>query len=210
MPTSWQRRPCPKRRPKPQRRSSRPTKPLLQGFEADAERRGARSMAARPGPRYPARASEVARRSRMQGPAMNVTPAETAEPRDVQWTGDGRVHIEWIDGHTTTLALALLRERCPCAGCKGTHGPPTTLVRASRSGLPIVQGPARAPVAASEVRSVVPVGNYAIRFTWGDGHDSGIYSWRLLRALCGCPACAPAMSTAAPVGETPLAGREAE
>lgn len=123
---------------------------------------------------------------------MNVSSAEAAEPRDVQWTSAGSVHIEWMDGHATTLALAMLREKCPCAGCKGTHGPPTSLVRASRGGLPILQGAPRAPVAASEVRSVVPVGNYAMRFTWGDGHDSGIYSWRYLRTLCECAACASA------------------
>ncbi len=31
---------------------------------------------------------------------------------------------------------------------------------------------------------VEPVGNYAIRLYWGDGHDSGIYDWTLLEQLC--------------------------
>ena len=33
------------------------------------------------------------------------------------------------------------------------------------------------------------VGNYAVSFTWQDGHNTGIYSFRLLRQLCPCEAC---------------------
>ena len=33
------------------------------------------------------------------------------------------------------------------------------------------------------------VGNYAIAFTWADGHNTGIYSFRLLRSICPCAAC---------------------
>ena len=33
------------------------------------------------------------------------------------------------------------------------------------------------------------VGNYAVAFTWADGHSTGIYSFRLLRKLCPCDAC---------------------
>jgi len=36
-----------------------------------------------------------------------------------------------------------------------------------------------------------PVGNYALRFTWGDGHNTGIYSFDLLRSLCPCRECLP-------------------
>ncbi len=28
---------------------------------------------------------------------------------------------------------------------------------------------------------VTPVGKYALRFKWNDGHESGIYSWEYLR-----------------------------
>ena len=39
--------------------------------------------------------------------------------------------------------------------------------------------------APGEVRivDVEPIGNYAARFSFSDGHDTGIYSWTLLRAL---------------------------
>lgn len=112
---------------------------------------------------------------------MDLSEYERAEPAHLGWSDAGDVRIVWKDAHESVYPLAYLREHCPCASCRGTHGPPTTLVRQSRGGLPIVQKK-REP--SFEVKSVVPVGNYAIRFTWGDGHDGGIYSWRLLRSLC--------------------------
>ena len=40
---------------------------------------------------------------------------------------------------------------------------------------------------ASESNSIIInyeyVGHYAIRFLWGDGHNGGIYSYKLLRSL---------------------------
>ena len=35
----------------------------------------------------------------------------------------------------------------------------------------------------TELREIERVGNYALSFTWGDSHSSGIYSFRYLRAL---------------------------
>jgi DUF971 family protein len=115
---------------------------------------------------------------------MELSPFESAQPVHLGWTDSGDVKIVWDDAHESVYAPSYLREKCPCATCQGTHGPPTTLVvRTSKGGLPILQGNGRkAP--STEVKSVVPVGKYAIRFTWGDGHDGGIYSWRYLRSIC--------------------------
>ncbi|TNF89886.1 MAG: DUF971 domain-containing protein [Gammaproteobacteria bacterium] len=33
------------------------------------------------------------------------------------------------------------------------------------------------------IKSLEPVGNYAIRITFDDGHDTGLYGWDLLRDL---------------------------
>ena len=37
--------------------------------------------------------------------------------------------------------------------------------------------------------TVEPVGNYALRIVWNDGHDTGIYSYDHLRQICPCPEC---------------------
>jgi DUF971 family protein len=44
---------------------------------------------------------------------------------------------------------------------------------------------------------VEPVGKYAIRFTWNDGHEHGIYSWDYLREVCPCEQCKMARESVA-------------
>lgn len=114
-----------------------------------------------------------------------VTPLKV-HVRKSEGTG---VEIEWKDGHRSAWTFAWLRYACPCATCneerKSTsrepgHAPPTP-------GGPLVlyQAPPR-PL------EVTPVGKYALRFKWNDGHESGIYSWDYLRRVCQCALCKPA------------------
>lgn len=35
-----------------------------------------------------------------------------------------------------------------------------------------------------ELDAVEPVGNYGLKLIFSDGHDSGIYTWQLLRQFC--------------------------
>ncbi len=91
----------------------------------------------------------------------------------------GRILVlTWTDGHRSELPLDALRRACPCATC-GDSGPAK-----SRSPLHVL-----APTAPSEVRDIQAVGLYALQFFWSDGHETGIYSFELLRALCECPEC---------------------
>ncbi|GIV62036.1 MAG: hypothetical protein KatS3mg044_0902 [Rhodothermaceae bacterium] len=87
--------------------------------------------------------------------------------------------IDWQDGHRSVYPLDGLRRACPCAGCQG-HGPATPPDPA------LLQLP---PRRRWESLRLEPVGNYALRFRWDDGHAAGIYTWQRLRALCPCPAC---------------------
>ena len=44
-----------------------------------------------------------------------------------------------------------------------------------------------APEAVSDeltINDIAIVGRYALNFRWSDGHETGIYSFRLLRELC--------------------------
>ena len=43
--------------------------------------------------------------------------------------------------------------------------------------------------AAAKPLSAEPVGKYAIKFHWNDGHELGIYSWQFLRDVCPCEEC---------------------
>jgi DUF971 family protein len=84
--------------------------------------------------------------------------------------------IEWADGHRGVYPHAILRGYCPCAGCQGHEG---TIRFVAASGHEL------------ELDQIEPVGNYALRLVWFDGHGSGLYSYRYLRALCRCETCAP-------------------
>lgn len=93
------------------------------------------------------------------------------------------LRIEWQDGHVSVYSFAGLRAVCPCVECKGGHehmgGPPDPrLVRdAEPSDL--------------QLDNLAQVGSYALQFFWSDGHDSGIYTWEVLRQACPCEECLP-------------------
>jgi DUF971 family protein len=91
--------------------------------------------------------------------------------------------IDWGDGHKGVYPHAILRGYCPCAGCQGHSG----TIRY------IDPGPRQ-----TELEDLEVVGNYALRLEWFDGHGTGLYSYRYLRALCRCEACEAARGPDAP------------
>jgi len=90
------------------------------------------------------------------------------------------IQLKWDDGHESPISFKNLRDGCPCAGCKGE----TVLLRVYTPPAQDKDTPGR-----YELRSAVPIGSYAIKFSWADGHDLGIYTWEHLRALCECEQC---------------------
>ncbi len=97
-------------------------------------------------------------------------------PRSIEKVEDARLRIIWDDGHRTELPFAILRRHCPCAMCKDEWtGEPLLDPKA----VPETLGAARADV----------VGNYALSFSFSDGHGTGIYTFELLRKLCRCKDC---------------------
>jgi DUF971 family protein len=80
--------------------------------------------------------------------------------------GAKALEITWGDRHVSVLPHDVLRGYCPCATCQGHSG---TIKFVTGSNLELV--------------NLEQVGNYALSFSWGDGHNSGIYTFRYLRKL---------------------------
>lgn len=96
------------------------------------------------------------------------------------------VEIDWRDGHHSEWTFRWLRDACPCATCHDER---------EKSGREPGEPKAQAVFALYEApprpAEVTPVGKYALKFKWNDGHESGIYSWEYLRRVCQCDVCHP-------------------
>lgn len=112
-----------------------------------------------------------------------MTTALCTDPEHIAISKSRGIQIDWKDGHKSSFDVIYLRDHCPCAGCTGSHGT-TPRPKTSESPFPMF-----APKLKME--SVEPVGNYAIRIVWSDGHSTGIYSFEHFRKICICAVCSP-------------------
>jgi DUF971 family protein len=78
------------------------------------------------------------------------------------------LHICWDDNRHDTLEAEYLRVESPSAEVQG-HTPDEKQIV-----------PGKRDVA---IRDVIPVGSYAVRLVFSDGHSTGIFTWRYLRKL---------------------------
>lgn len=88
---------------------------------------------------------------------------------------EGRVDVTWSDGHVSPFPLRYLRGWCPCAICQGHFQGEFRFIEN--------EGPS--------LLGAEPVGNYAMRLIFADGHDTGIYQFSYLRAICPSPELDP-------------------
>ena len=97
-------------------------------------------------------------------------------PTSIRRTPERTLQLKWESGEECALPLIALREECPCAHCKGETILGKTYMPVK---LPMfVEG-------MNDLIAIEQVGSYAVRLRWGDGHDTGIYTWEYLRMLCG-------------------------
>ena len=78
------------------------------------------------------------------------------------------VEVVWEDGTRYALPFEYLRVYSPSAEIRGHSGGEGKLELAKES---------------VQVTKVEPVGVYAVRLHFDDGHDTGLYSWDYLREL---------------------------
>jgi len=121
-------------------------------------------------------------RQDVQLPLDARTPARI-RVKKTEGTG---MEIDWKDGHRSQWNFRWLRDACPCATC---HEEREKAGRAPGIPKPKPLSPLALYEAPPCPVEVTPVGKYALKFKWNDGHESGIYSWEYLRRVCHCDQC---------------------
>jgi DUF971 family protein len=81
---------------------------------------------------------------------------------------DRMLEIDFDDGQTFRLPAELLRVESPSAEVQG-HNPAQKTIVAGRRNVGITE--------------LEPVGSYALRIRFDDGHDTGLYTWDWLYRL---------------------------
>lgn len=78
------------------------------------------------------------------------------------------LEVAFDDGQTFRIPFELMRVHSPSAEVQG-HGPGQEVLQVGKRNV--------------GVAAIEPVGNYGIKPTFSDGHDSGIYTWEYLHFL---------------------------
>lgn len=90
-------------------------------------------------------------------------PSEIRLKRD-----EAILEIDFEDGRSFRLSAELLRVESPSADVQGHSAEQKTIVGGKRN---------------VRIIAIAPVGHYAVRLTFDDGHDTGLYSWDWLYRL---------------------------
>ena len=80
----------------------------------------------------------------------------------------GNLEIAFDDGARFTMPYEYLRVQTPSAEARG-HGPGQETLQTGKKNV--------------KLQNVEPVGTYALRLIFDDGHDSGLYTWEYLYEL---------------------------
>lgn len=90
-------------------------------------------------------------------------------PTELKLRNKSRVlEIAWADGARYELGFEYLRVYSPSAEVRG-HGPGQERLQTGKENVTI--------------KAIAPVGHYAVRLFFDDGHDTGLYNWDYLREL---------------------------
>lgn len=93
----------------------------------------------------------------------------TPTPQDITVHGASRaLEVSFSDGATFRIPFELMRIYSPSAEVQG-HGPGQEVLQTGKRTI--------------GVEGLEPVGNYAIKPTFSDGHDSGLFTWEYLYFL---------------------------
>jgi DUF971 family protein len=106
---------------------------------------------------------------------MSTDPS--IQPLAVDSDGSRELSVTWEDEHVTRIDLVELRRACACAECTEFRQRGETI------------WPRRGAPEPLRVDHAELAGGYGLNIRWNDRHETGIYSWEMLRSSCPCKEC---------------------
>ena len=97
-----------------------------------------------------------------------LTPGSPPPPSITVHGQSRQLELAFSDGAAFRLPFELLRVYSPSAEVMG-HAPGQEVLQTGKRNV--------------DITGIEPVGNYAVKLQFSDGHDSGIFSWDYLYAL---------------------------
>ena len=97
-----------------------------------------------------------------------------SQPQNIQVIGN-ELAIIWSSGEEFYFPLKELRDACPCAYCQGEPDVTGKVIKLAQPDVP--------SEGKYELKGYEIVGGYAFQPIWGDGHKTGLYSWKYLKSL---------------------------
>jgi DUF971 family protein len=103
-----------------------------------------------------------------QGPCATMSNT-LPWPQELRLQDNGRrLNVQFDSGEAYKLSAEYLRTHSPSAEVKG-HGPGQEVLVLGKQNV--------------RIKDIEPVGNYAVRLIFDDGHSTGLYSWDYLLKL---------------------------
>ena len=98
-----------------------------------------------------------------------LTPTGDSPPTAIRLRRRSRlVEVEFADGARYAFSFEYLRAHSPSAEVQG-HGPGQDVLQIAKENVAVTE--------------IEPVGQYAVRLVFDDGHGTGLYTWKYLREL---------------------------
>ena len=98
-----------------------------------------------------------------------TTKQATPIPEDITFHSKSKLfEVKFSDGAHFNIPFELMRVQSPSAEVQG-HGPGQEILQTGKRNVDIV--------------SLEPMGNYAVKPTFSDGHESGLFTWEYLYFL---------------------------
>ena len=91
-------------------------------------------------------------------------------PKQIARSANHTLTIDWSDGAQTSYPFIDLRAACPCALCVDEW------TREKRIQKNMINS-------NIDIKDIKIVGHYAIQIIWSDGHNTGIYTFKLLKEI---------------------------